>query len=154
MLLDTQGTSQERRAAHKSCTMSWLQEESEVYKMLQGNQTTKAPPRQSNSFRLLQEALEDNPEGITTALPSRLSPNLQKPVKISPPPVLRQCEKCHLGISGVSVRITEGQHRHPACYVCEDCGLNLKMRGHFWAGDLLVCEKHARARHGTGSPRT
>uniref|UniRef100_A0A8C5QQA6 LIM zinc-binding domain-containing protein n=1 Tax=Leptobrachium leishanense TaxID=445787 RepID=A0A8C5QQA6_9ANUR len=133
--------------------MSWLQEESEVYKMLQGNQETKAPPRQSSSFRLLQEALEDNPEGITT-LPTRLTPNVQKPIVSSPPPVLRQCEKCHSGISGVSVRITEGRFRHPTCYVCEDCGLNLKMRGHFWAGDALVCEKHARERHNRVSPRT
>ncbi|KAM4677377.1 PDZ and LIM domain protein 2 isoform 1-T2 [Discoglossus pictus] len=136
--------------------MSWLHEESEVYKMLQGNQETKTPPRQSSSFRLLQEALEKNPEGSVSpaALPSRLSPNVQKPVNKSPPPPLRICEKCNTGISDVAVRISEGRHRHPACYVCTDCGLNLRMRGHFWAGEDLVCEKHARARHQThtGSP--
>ncbi|KAM8972428.1 PDZ and LIM domain protein 2 [Pelodytes ibericus] len=136
--------------------MSWLQEESEVYKMLQGNQETKTPPRQSSSFRLLQEALEGNPEGaISPSLPSRLSPNVQKPVVNSPPTPLRQCEKCHSGISDLAVKITEGRYRHPACYVCADCGLNLRMRGHFWAGDVLVCEKHARERHQspTGSLR-
>lgn len=51
--------------------------------------------------------------------------------------------------SDMAVRIAEGQYRHPVCYVCEDCGLNLRMRGHFWAGDNLVCEKHARSRHNT-----
>ncbi|KAG9488583.1 PDZ and LIM domain protein 2 [Eleutherodactylus coqui] len=136
--------------------MSWLQEDSEVYKMLHGNQETRASPRQSSSFKLLQEALENNPEGASN-LPSRLSPNVQKPVssiqKPAPPP-LRQCEKCNRGIHDVAVRISEGRYRHPACYVCEDCGLNLRMRGHFWAGDELVCEKHARARHNSGSPRT
>ncbi|XP_063304530.1 PDZ and LIM domain protein 2 [Pelobates fuscus] len=134
--------------------MSWHHEDSEVYKMLQGNQEKKEAPRQSNSFRLLQVALEGDPEGISTSLPSRLSPNNQKPIVNSPPAPLRQCEKCHSGISDVAVRITEGRYRHPACYVCTDCGLNLKMRGHFWAGDDLVCEKHARARHPTGPPRT
>ncbi|XP_053573948.1 PDZ and LIM domain protein 2 [Bombina bombina] len=136
--------------------MSWAHEDSEVYKMLQGNQETKTSPRQSNSFRLLQEALESNSEGaVVTPLPSRLSPNVQKPVVSSPPPPLKLCEKCHTGISDVAVRITDGRHRHPGCYVCADCGLNLRMRGHFWAGDELVCEKHARERHltTTGSPR-
>ncbi|XP_063787854.1 PDZ and LIM domain protein 2 [Pseudophryne corroboree] len=137
--------------------MSWAHEDSEVYKMLQGNQETRTSPRQSSSFRLLQEALESNPDGISTALPSRLSPNvqkpasspLQKPITHTVPSPQRVCERCNLGISDVAVRISEARHRHPACYVCADCGLNLRMRGHFWAGDELVCEKHARARHQT-----
>ncbi|XP_075063210.1 PDZ and LIM domain protein 2 [Mixophyes fleayi] len=137
--------------------MSWAHEDSEVYKMLQGNQETRTSPRQSSSFRLLQEALESNPDGISTAMPSRLSPNVQKPVASAlHKPVtntattpLRLCERCNMGISDVAVRITEGRYRHPGCYVCSDCGLNLRMRGHFWAGDDLVCEKHARARHHT-----
>ncbi|KAG8441130.1 hypothetical protein GDO86_006757 [Hymenochirus boettgeri] len=146
--------------------MSWLQQDSEVYKMLQGNQETRTSPRQSNSFRLLQEALENSPEGATpmpsklspsiqkqTSLPSRLSPSGPKNATSSPPPVLRTCEKCNRAISELAVKITEGRYRHPGCYVCADCGMNLRMRGHFWAGDLLVCEKHNRARHesSTGS---
>ncbi|KAG8574158.1 hypothetical protein GDO81_009079 [Engystomops pustulosus] len=138
--------------------MSWLQEDSEVYKMLHGNQENRSSPRQSSSFKLLQEALENNPDGVSTALPSRLSPNVQKPVssiqKPTVPSPQRVCEKCNTSIHDIAVRISEGRHRHPACYVCADCGLNLRMRGHFWAGDELVCEKHARARHHTGSPRT
>ncbi|XP_018419195.1 PREDICTED: PDZ and LIM domain protein 2 [Nanorana parkeri] len=145
--------------------MSWAQEESEVYKMLHGNEEVRTSPRQSSSFKLLQEALESNPDGISTSFPSRLSPSTQKPVASSTmqKPILnsvpspqRVCEKCNRGISDLAVRISEGQYRHPVCYVCSDCGLNLRMRGHFWAGKDLVCEKHARARHGTqsGSQRT
>ncbi|XP_030878729.1 PDZ and LIM domain protein 2-like [Leptonychotes weddellii] len=51
-----------------------------------------------------------------------------------------------------AVRIQEGRYRHPGCYTCADCGLNLKMRGHFWVGDELYCEKHARQRY--SSPPT
>lgn len=50
------------------------------------------------------------------------------------------------------MRIQEGRYRHPGCYTCADCGLNLKMRGHFWVGDELYCEKHARQRY--SSPPT
>lgn len=50
-----------------------------------------------------------------------------------------------------AVRIQDGRYRHPSCYACADCGLNLKMRGHFWAGDELYCEKHARLRY-QGAP--
>lgn len=46
-----------------------------------------------------------------------------------------------------AVRIQEGRYRHPGCYTCADCSLNLKMRGHFWVGDELYCEKHARQRY-------
>lgn len=136
--------------------MSWVHEESDVYKMLHGNEEVRSTPRQSSSFKLLQEALESNPDGITTSFPSRLSPSAQKPVASNTmqKPILntvpspqRVCEKCNRGINDLAVRISEGQYRHPMCYVCEDCGLNLRMRGHFWSGKDLVCEKHARARH-------
>lgn len=138
--------------------MSWTQDQSDVYKMLHGNEEVRTSPRQSSSFKILAEALENNPDGISTTFPSRLSPSVQKPISSSmmqkpilnsvPSPV-RVCEKCNKGISDLAVRISEGQYRHPMCYVCEDCGLNLRMRGHFWAGNSLVCEKHARARHNT-----
>lgn len=152
---------QEAAEEVKEYKMSWLQEDSEVYKMLHGNQETRTSPRQSSSFKLLQEALENNPDGISTALPNRLSPNVQKPVSSIQKPISntvstpqRVCEKCNANIQDIAVRISEGRYRHPACYICADCGLNLRMRGHFWAGDDLVCEKHARARHHTGSPRS
>ena len=50
-----------------------------------------------------------------------------------------------------AVRIRDGRYRHPSCYACADCGLSLKMRGHFWVGDELYCEKHARLRY-QGTP--
>lgn len=51
-----------------------------------------------------------------------------------------------------AVRITDDCFRHPECYTCTDCGLNLRMRGHFWVGDVMYCEKHAKERYqGPGS---
>ncbi|KAI2549263.1 PDZ and LIM domain 2 [Homo sapiens] len=40
-----------------------LDEDSEVFKMLQENREGRAAPRQSSSFRLLQEALEAEERG-------------------------------------------------------------------------------------------
>ena len=47
--------------------------------------------------------------------------------------------------SGVFVKLRE-RHRHPECYVCTDCGTNLKQKGHFFVEDQIYCEKHARER--------
>lgn len=111
--------------------------------------------RQSSSFRLLQEALEAEEKGGTPAfLPSLLSPQSSLPTSraLATPPKLHTCEKCGTSIVNHAVRIQEGRYRHPGCYSCADCGLNLKMRGHFWVGDELYCEKHARQRY--SSPPT
>lgn len=40
-----------------------LEEDSEVFRMLQENREGRAAPRQSSSFRLLQEALEAEEKG-------------------------------------------------------------------------------------------
>ncbi|XP_040591658.1 PDZ and LIM domain protein 2 isoform X1 [Mesocricetus auratus] len=123
-----------------------LEEDSEVFKMLQENRQRRAAPRQSSSFRLLQEALEAEERGGTPAfVPSSLSP--QASLGSATPPKLHTCEKCSANISNQAVRIQEGRYRHPGCYTCADCGLNLKMRGHFWVGNELYCEKHARQRY-------
>lgn len=127
-----------------------LEEDSEVFKMLQENRQGRAPPRQSSSFRLLQEALEAEERGGTPAfVPSSLSPqaSLTSSRASATPPKLHTCEKCSVSISNQAVRIQEGRYRHPGCYTCADCGLNLKMRGHFWVGNELYCEKHARQRY-------
>ncbi|KAM6331504.1 PDZ and LIM domain protein 2 isoform 2-T2 [Alca torda] len=129
--------------------MRRLEEDSEVYKMLQEKRELRAAPRQSSTFRLLQEALEDEGgAGPTAPFPSRLSPSARKPV--AGVQKLHVCEKCGSTIATQAVRIQEGRYRHPSCYACADCGLNLKMRGHFWAGDELYCEKHARLRYRGG----
>ncbi|XP_040394423.1 PDZ and LIM domain protein 2 isoform X2 [Cygnus olor] len=130
--------------------MRRLEEDSEVYKMLQENRELRAAPRQSSTFRLLQEALEDEGgAGPAAPFPSRLSPSARKPV--AGVQKLHTCEKCGSSIATQAVRIQEGRYRHPACYACSDCGLNLKMRGHFWVGDEMYCEKHARLRY-QGTP--
>lgn len=36
--------------------------------------------------------------------------------------------------------------RHPECYTCTDCDVNLKQKGHFFIEDKIYCEKHARER--------
>lgn len=126
--------------------MRRLEEDSEVYKMLQENRELRAAPRQSSTFRLLQEALEDEEGGGPAApLPSRLSAGARKPV--AGVQKLHVCEKCGSSIATQAVRIQDGRYRHPSCYSCADCGLSLKMRGHFWVGDELFCEKHARLRY-------
>ncbi|XP_060034806.1 PDZ and LIM domain protein 2 isoform X2 [Erinaceus europaeus] len=132
------------------CSVDILEEDSEVFKMLQENREGRAPPRQSSSFRLLQEALEAEERGGSPALvPSSLSPqsSIPNPRALATPPQLHTCEKCGVSITNQAVRIQEGRYRHPGCYTCSDCGLNLKMRGHFWVGDELYCEKHARQRY-------
>ncbi|NXV11605.1 PDLI2 protein, partial [Cepphus grylle] len=73
--------------------MRRLEEDSEVYKMLQEKRELRAAPRQSSTFRLLQEALEDEGgAGPAAPFPSRLSPSARKPV--AGVQKLHVCEKC------------------------------------------------------------
>ncbi|XP_008248094.3 PDZ and LIM domain protein 2 isoform X2 [Oryctolagus cuniculus] len=140
------------RSSSPRLSVDLLEEDSEVFKMLQENRESRLAPRQSSSFRLLQEALEAEERGGTPAfLPSSLSPQSSLPTAraLATPPKLHTCEKCGTSIANQAVRIQEGRYRHAGCYTCTDCGLNLKMRGHFWVGDELFCEKHARQRYST-----
>uniref|UniRef100_A0A3Q2ZV75 PDZ and LIM domain protein 2 n=1 Tax=Kryptolebias marmoratus TaxID=37003 RepID=A0A3Q2ZV75_KRYMA len=98
--------------------------ESEVAKMMQENKESGAPPRQSSTFKVLQEALETDEKAL-----------------------FNQRHLCHTLIETEAVRIGDNRYRHPECYTCNDCGLNLKMRGHFWVGDVMYCEKHAKERY-------
>ncbi|NWI65334.1 PDLI2 protein, partial [Todus mexicanus] len=79
--------------------MRRLEEDSEVYKMLQENRELRAAPRQSSTFRMLQEALEDEGGGAGPAasFPSRLSPGARKPV--AGVQKLHVCEKCGSSIA-------------------------------------------------------
>uniref|UniRef100_UPI00398EEC32 PDZ and LIM domain protein 1 isoform X3 n=1 Tax=Pristiophorus japonicus TaxID=55135 RepID=UPI00398EEC32 len=120
--------------------------ESDVYKMLQDNQEPEELPRQSASFRVLQEILEcegneqpEKPSGFRRVKPPATKVcstvgNVQK---------LSVCEACGSGIVGVIVKVRD-QFRHPECYVCTKCGTNLKQKGHFFVGDAIYCEQHAR----------
>ncbi|CAJ0964731.1 unnamed protein product [Ranitomeya imitator] len=58
---------------------------------------------------------------------------------------LPTCDHCGNGIVGIFVKIRV-KLRHPECYVCTDCGVNLKQKGHFFVEDKIYCEKHARER--------
>ncbi|KFV45679.1 PDZ and LIM domain protein 1, partial [Tyto alba] len=122
--------------------------ESEVYKMLQENQESNEPPRQSASFLVLQEILESEEKGDPTkpsGFRSVKAPTTKVASSIGNAQKLPMCDKCGSGIVGVFVKIRDKQ-RHPECYVCSDCGTNLKQKGHFFVEDQIYCEKHARER--------
>uniref|UniRef100_A0A1A7X8J1 PDZ and LIM domain protein 2 n=1 Tax=Iconisemion striatum TaxID=60296 RepID=A0A1A7X8J1_9TELE len=136
------------RRSSSSCdfAMQKFDRDSEVYKMIQENKESRAAPRQSNAFKVLQEALEADEKEAALQFPGKLSPNAPKP---SAGGVSKHhtCEKCGNKIVTQAVRIRDDCFLHPECYTCSDCGLNLKMRGHFWARDVMYCEKHAKERY-------
>ncbi|XP_016105816.1 PDZ and LIM domain protein 2-like [Sinocyclocheilus grahami] len=133
--------------------MQRFDRDSEVYKMIQENKESRAAPRQSNTFKMLQEVLEADEKEAAIRFPSKLSPSPSKTTSsVSGVQKYHTCEKCGTSIVTQAVRITDDRFRHPDCYTCTECGLNLKMRGHFWVEDKMYCEKHARERYqGTGS---
>ncbi|XP_013867570.1 PDZ and LIM domain protein 2 isoform X2 [Austrofundulus limnaeus] len=137
-----------RCSSSSEFAMQKFDRESEVYKMIQENKESRAAPRQSNTFKVLQEALEADEKGAALMFPGNLSPN---PVKTSPSAggvsKHHTCEKCGTSIVTQAVRIGDDHFRHPECYTCSDCGLNLKMRGHFWVKNVMYCEKHAKERY-------
>ncbi|XP_051779451.1 PDZ and LIM domain protein 1 isoform X1 [Erpetoichthys calabaricus] len=121
---------------------------SEVYKMLQENQEAAEPPRQSASFKVLQEILEsdekgdgDKPSGFRSvrAPISKIGGSVGNAEKL---PV---CDKCGSGIVGAFIKLRQ-KFVHPDCYTCSDCGMKLKQKGHFFVEDKIYCEKHARER--------
>ncbi|XP_078421490.1 PDZ and LIM domain protein 2 [Cetorhinus maximus] len=117
-----------------------IDKDSEVYKMIQENRAAKEPPRQSNRFRQLQEALDADQDGAAVQFPGRFSPS----APVSGISKYHVCEKCGSSIVTEAVKIRDGCYRHHNCYTCTDCGLNLGMRGHFWFRDKMYCEKHAQ----------
>uniref|UniRef100_A0A8C9L2X2 PDZ and LIM domain 1 n=1 Tax=Serinus canaria TaxID=9135 RepID=A0A8C9L2X2_SERCA len=121
--------------------------QSEVYKMLQENQESNEPPRQSASFLVLQEILESEEKDPTkpSGFRSVKAPTTKVASSIGNAQKLPMCDKCGSGIVGMFVKIRDKQ-RHPECYVCSDCGTNLKQKGHFFVEDQIYCEKHARER--------
>ncbi|KAH0624380.1 hypothetical protein JD844_031785 [Phrynosoma platyrhinos] len=123
-----------------------IDKDSEVYKMLQENQDSNEPPRQSTSFLVLQDILESEEKGDKpSGFRSVKAPTTKVASSIGNAQKLPICDKCGSGIVGVFVRVRE-KHLHPECYVCSDCGMNLKQKGHFFVEDCIYCEKHARER--------
>ncbi|KAK7934182.1 hypothetical protein WMY93_005078 [Mugilogobius chulae] len=127
--------------------MQKYDKESEVYKMIQENRGSNNVPRQSNTFKMLQEVLEADEKEAIRMFPGNLSPNPPKTSSVAGVAKQHMCEKCGCSIPNHAVRITDDRYRHPECYTCADCGLKLQMRGHFWAGDEMYCEKHAKERY-------
>uniref|UniRef100_A0A3Q3W3D9 PDZ and LIM domain protein 2 n=1 Tax=Mola mola TaxID=94237 RepID=A0A3Q3W3D9_MOLML len=137
-----------RRSSSSDFAMSRFNKDSEVYKMIQENKESRTAPRQSSTFNMLKEVLEADEREAAVRFPGKLSPNAPKPTaSVGGVKKTHTCEKCGTNIVTVAVRITDEHFRHVECYTCPDCGLSLKMRGHFWFGDDMYCEKHASERH-------
>ncbi|KAI1894716.1 hypothetical protein AGOR_G00118610 [Albula goreensis] len=119
--------------------------DSEVYKMLQENQEADEPPRQSTSFRVLQEILESGDPDKPAGFRSVKAPTTKMGSSVGNAEKLPICDKCGSGIVGMLVKLRD-KFRHPECYVCTDCNINLKQKGHFFVEDKIYCEKHARER--------
>ncbi|CAJ1068464.1 PDZ and LIM domain protein 2 [Xyrichtys novacula] len=137
-----------RSSSSSDFAMQRFDRDSEVYKMIQENKESRTPPRQSNTFKMLQEVLEADEKEAALRFPGKLSPNAPKTsTAVGGVRKNHTCEKCGTGILTLAVRITDDHYRHQECYTCTDCGLNLRMRGHFWFQDTMYCEKHAKQRH-------
>ncbi|XP_067289195.1 PDZ and LIM domain protein 2-like isoform X2 [Pseudorasbora parva] len=103
----------------------------EELRRIKSTQGQPQRPRQSNTFRILQEGLE------RTSQPSGAIQHNQR---------FRTCERCGYIIVTQAVRIREGRYRHVECYTCRDCDLSLMERGHFCVDEGLYCGKHFRQR--------
>ncbi|XP_006006180.1 PDZ and LIM domain protein 3 isoform X2 [Latimeria chalumnae] len=118
---------------------------SEVYKMLQENQEGSSQPRQSGSFRVLQELVNDESGDRPTGTRSVKAPVTKSSVGPGSVQKLPLCDKCGNGIVGTVVKARD-KYRHPDCFVCSDCNVNLKQKGYFFVEGQLYCETHARSR--------
>nr|XP_012617565.1 PDZ and LIM domain protein 4 isoform X1 [Microcebus murinus] len=117
---------------------------SEVYRMLrEPAEPSASEPKQSGSFRYLQGMLEAGEGG------ERPGPGGPRNLKLGAPlsglQGLPECARCGRGIVGTIVKARDKLY-HPECFMCSDCGLNLKQRGYFFLDERLYCERHAKAR--------
>ncbi|XP_028906662.1 PDZ and LIM domain protein 4 [Ornithorhynchus anatinus] len=123
--------------------------ESDVYKMLQDPGEPAPAPKQSGSFRYLQGMLEAGENGEKTDRPAGprnlKSPGSKLGGAISGLQMLPECTRCGNGIVGTIVKARDKLY-HPECFMCDDCGLNLKQRGYFFIEERLYCETHAKER--------
>ncbi|KAM5302106.1 PDZ and LIM domain protein 4 isoform 2-T2 [Glossophaga mutica] len=123
---------------------------SEVYRMLRepAEPPAAAEPKQSGSFRYLQGMLEAGEGGERPGPggPRNLKPTAGKlGAPLSGLQGLPECTRCGHGIVGTIVKARDKLY-HPECFMCSDCGLNLKQRGYFFLDERLYCESHAKAR--------
>lgn len=142
---------------HSPVSPNGFNTQSDVYKMLQDYEEPASEPKQSGSFKYLQGILESGDGAVspTDRLRNLKSPTIRSPVlKLGnpiPSPIssglqkLPQCTRCCSGIVGTIVKARDKLY-HPDCFMCDDCGINLKQRGYFFIEDNLYCETHAMAR--------
>uniref|UniRef100_A0A8C6BLI6 PDZ and LIM domain protein 3 n=1 Tax=Monodon monoceros TaxID=40151 RepID=A0A8C6BLI6_MONMO len=124
-------------------TASPVPPQSDVYRMLHDNRNEPTQPRQSGSFRVLQELVNDDDRPAGTR--SVRAPVTKVPCGAGSTQKMPLCDKCGSGIVGAVVKVRD-KHRHPECFVCADCNLSLKQKGYFFVEGELYCETHARAR--------
>lgn len=122
-----------------------LPPQSDVYRMLHDNREEPSQPRQSGSFRVLQELVNDGPDERPAGTRSVRAPVTKAPGGAGSAQKMPLCDKCGSGIVGAVVKARD-KYRHPECFVCADCHLNLKQKGYFFVEGELYCETHARAR--------
>ncbi|XP_030067401.1 PDZ and LIM domain protein 4 [Microcaecilia unicolor] len=123
--------------------------QSDVYRMLQDYSEPMSQPKQSGSFKYLQDMLEAGENGEKAERPSS-SRNIRSPVPklggtVPGLQLLPECTRCGNGIVGTIVKARDKLY-HPECFMCDDCGLNLKQRGYFFIEEQLYCETHAKER--------
>ncbi|XP_062431691.1 PDZ and LIM domain protein 3 isoform X1 [Rhea pennata] len=118
--------------------------QSDVYKMLHANQEEPSQPRQSGSFKVLQNLVSEE-DGRPMGTRSVKAPVTKIPTGTANVQKVPLCDKCGNGIVGTVVKARD-KYRHPECFVCSDCNLNLKQKGYFFVEGQLYCEAHARAR--------
>ncbi|NWH90306.1 PDLI3 protein, partial [Aegithalos caudatus] len=124
--------------------------QSDVYKMLHANQEEPSQPRQSGSFKVLQNLVSEEgllcfSDGRPVGTRSVKAPVTKIPTAMPGVQKVPLCDKCGSGILGTVVKARD-KYRHPECFVCSDCDLNLKQKGYFFVEGQLYCEAHARAR--------
>ncbi|XP_038611219.1 PDZ and LIM domain protein 3 isoform X1 [Tachyglossus aculeatus] len=117
---------------------------SDVYRMLHDDQDQPTQPRQSGSFKVLQDMVNDDPDRPVGTRSVR-APVTKPGAGAGGVQKLPLCDKCGSGIVGAVVKARD-KYRHPECFVCADCNLNLKQKGYFVVEGQLYCETHARAR--------
>ncbi|KAM4815346.1 LOW QUALITY PROTEIN: PDZ and LIM domain protein 3-like [Thomomys bottae] len=118
--------------------------ESDVYRMLHDSRDEATQPRQSGSFRVLQELVNDGPDDRPAGTRSVRALITKPHGSAGGAPRMPLCDKCGSGIVGAVVKARD-KYRHPECFVCADCNLNLKQKGYFFVEGELYCETHARA---------
>ncbi|XP_030419701.1 PDZ and LIM domain protein 3 isoform X3 [Gopherus evgoodei] len=119
--------------------------QSDVYRMLHDNPEGPSQPRQSGSFKVLQDLVSEDSDGRPVGTRSVRAPETKMPSGAGSIQKLPLCDKCGNGIVGTVVKARD-KYRHPECFVCSDCNTNLKQKGYFFVEGQLYCETHARAR--------